>query len=185
MTVSLPDPQVRDFAGIQRNFDALAKAATSIVFYESGQLSERTTTLPVALETVTPADMRVIYSVKVSDLRAGDLLVAMSEAEFTNDLGHNCMLASRLRLTSSVTDVDGGYEMGEDNAFNITPDMHHGTSVKHAMYRVRPQDILANFEYVNLICWSADSAFYHTPGTSLTVEQDYGRLSVLKISGVA
>ncbi len=64
-----------------------------------------------------------------------------------------------------------GTELDENNNFYITPDMHHGVRVKASIKGFTSN---SSSTFVNLVVWGS-------PGL-LTVEQDYGRLQVLKIT---
>lgn len=119
----------------------------------------------------------VVYSVLVPDLDSGDVVFAAAEAEITNDLGFNVMIASTLILADDGTDLPDGAivkEITEANAYNITPDMHHGTFTKVGSYEC-PEDMGDRF--VNFCMRAASSAA--STGDEVTVEQDYGRLTVI------
>lgn len=141
----------------------------------SGNSGERLTTLPVTVSA--PYERHVIYSVPLPQLATGEALLALAEAELTNDLGYNVMVSSQLILATSETATVGS-EISEANGFNITPDMHHGVVVKHGVF-VAPGNY-AN-RYVNLVAWAASTAAQ--PGAALAVEQDYGRLELLRLRG--
>jgi len=58
-----------------------------------------------------------------------------------------------------------------------TPNMHHGKTVEVGTL-VSPAEYAT--KYVNVYAYAASTAAL--PGNTITVEQDYGRLSVLRFS---
>lgn len=120
-------------------------------------------------------ERRVIYSRPI-DLRAGDIIVVNAEYEVTNDLGYNVMLAGQVRLVPNAGDTEGGIELTEANGFNVTPGAHHGKMVHVGMYQA-PADL--GPQHVNVIAYSASSVAQ--PGAAVTVDWDYGRLSILHV----
>lgn len=141
--------------------------------YTSGDSGERTTYLRVTAPGATYAT-RVVYCV---DLRtapaAGEVLHVDAEMEVTNDLGFNVMVATQLLLAYSC-DHNSGIEIGEANASNVTPDMHHGVA-SHSVSVITPA---TTSRYVILLAWATASKA--TPASTIRVEQDFGTLSVLR-----
>jgi hypothetical protein len=138
--------------------------ASGFATYDTGNNSELLTSLP------GDDVKRVVFSLDVGTINANDILVVDAETEMTNDTGSPSRLTAQLILGSSAS-ATSGTELDENNNFYITPDMHHGVRVK-ASVKGFPSGSTSS--YVNLVVWGS-------PGT-LTVEQDYGRLQVLKIS---
>ncbi|HWA92223.1 MAG TPA: hypothetical protein VG889_19450 [Rhizomicrobium sp.] len=138
--------------------------ALSFATYDTGNNSELLTSLP------GDDVKRVVFSVNVGSVNAGDILVVDAETEMTNDTGSPSRLTAQLILGSSAS-ATTGTELDENNNFYITPDMHHGVRVKAS---IKGFSSSSSSTYVNLVVWG-------NPGT-LTVEQDYGRLQVLKIT---
>jgi hypothetical protein len=136
--------------------------AATLTTYDTGDNSE--------LITSSPGDniKRVIYSASVGSLAVNDILVITSEAQLDNSTGTNVRLSTQLILGTSPS-ATSGTELDENNAFNVTPDMARGQPTKLATVKVGTA-MTAGF--VNLVVW--------TSGT-LAVDQDYGRLQVLKI----
>lgn len=149
-----------------------APAPAPVEVYGSGNLSELTSSLPVATSSGAATRM-VVFSVPIGDLPLGAALSVAAEYEATNPLGYNVMVASYLILADSPT-ATTGVEIAEANGFNITANMHHGIITKVGALVVTEATPAA---YVNLVSYAASSAA--TPGATLRVEQDYGRLSVL------
>jgi hypothetical protein len=143
----------------------------SMEHYNSGNSSELVASLPIT--TSSPYQKKVIYSIPISDLKTNDILQAYCEFEVTNPYTYNVMIASQIVLANNPTDVTG-IEITEANGFNVDQNMHHGVVVKTGTHACS-----ANYamKYVNVIGYSASTQALvnHT----LTVEQDYGRLSVL------
>ncbi len=138
--------------------------ALSFATYDTGNSSELLTTLP------GDDVKRVVYSIDVGSVNAGDILIVDAETEMTNDTGSPSRLTAQLILGASAS-ATSGTELDENNNFYITPDMHHGVRVKASIKGFTSN---SSSTFVNLVVWGS-------PGL-LTVEQDYGRLQVLKIT---
>jgi len=141
--------------------------------YNSGNSGELVTSLP--LSDGAPVNKRVVYCIDLlTPPIAGEILHVTAEMEATNDLGYNVAMVSQLLLTDTAT-ATSGYEISEANGFNITPDMHHGMTIRVGTLTV-PAGSTRRF--VVLVAWAESTAAQ--PGHALTIEQDYGRLSVLR-----
>lgn len=143
---------------------------STITAFTTGNSGEQVASLPVG-----PASPRVVFAVAVPDVRAGDLLVVLAEVQATNDLGYNCLFTSQLLLTTGPA-VTTGIEVSEANGTNITPAMHHHAMAKVGTYMA---DTDLGDRHVVLAC-RADASLAKA-GDLLTVDADYGRLSVLRI----
>jgi len=137
--------------------------ADTVVAYDSGNDGEKLTALSGDLTK------RVVLSVDIGTVNANDILVVDGEAELTNDTSGNASLGAQLILGSTETETSG-VELDEANATNITPDIHHGVRVKASIEQFPSGN---SRHFVNFVVWS---------NTNLTVEQDYGRLQIAKIS---
>lgn len=138
-----------------------ANAATYDTF-DSGDNSELLTTSPGDLQ------WRVLYSVDIGTVSAGDIIVVDCEAELTNNTSSDAELSTSLLLSPSASSV-GGVELDESNVFNVTPALYHGVPEKHAAFTVQPG---TTNHFVN---------FRVATSQTLVVEQDYGRVQVLVI----
>lgn len=140
------------FSGNAETFDS----------FDSGSHSELLGTLP------GDGVPHVIYSVDVGSINAGDIVMADSEAQLTNDNSAPAQLAGQLILASASTSTTGT-ELDEANTFQLTPDMHHGNRLKGSIenFLVGPSK-----HFINYIAWT---------DKPLTVEQNHGRLQVLII----
>jgi hypothetical protein len=138
--------------------------APSFTVYDSGGDAE--------LLTQIPGDHlhRVLLSVDVESVDANDILVVTGEfqAETKGELD-NSLLGSQLLLTSSPSEAEDGTELGENNVFNVTLESKRGVPIKIATHGFSSG---TTDHYVNLAVW-AEGGF--------NVDQDYGRLQVLKI----
>jgi len=143
---------------------------SAIRHWNTGHGSELVSTLPV---TSTTYDFMVVYSQEIANIRPGDVIQVMSEFESTNPYDHVVMLGCRIVLGASSTDT-GGTNITEDNVFNISPAMHHGTFTKVGTYVL---DEAAPSAFVNVVAYARYK--YAEPGDALTVEPGYGRLSVI------
>jgi len=137
--------------------------ATSFTPYDTGDTSELLTTLPGDLVK------RVVYSKDVGTLGVNDILLVSGEVEMTNDSGVPAGFGAQLILGSSAS-ATSGTELDEGNTFNITPGMHHGTRVKGS---IKNFSTGSSKTFVNFVVWT---------NQTLTVEQDNGRLQILRIT---
>lgn len=127
------------------------------------------------LPTAVRAGKRVVFSEQVT-LSEGQVLLAVAEFQTTNDLGLNVFVASQVLLTDQP-DAVLGRAVTAANGENVTPQMHHGQQTKTGTYLVTASDV--GPRYVNLVVWAAASQA--GSGDILTVDQGYGRLSVVTL----
>src|SRR5205085_981943 len=65
-----------------------------------------------------------IYSVRIPDIREGDVLLVTAEAQVTDDLGINVFVGAQFSLADDPHAIKGiGFSRG--NGTNVTPDIHH------------------------------------------------------------
>ncbi|GAA2177676.1 hypothetical protein GCM10009784_29150 [Arthrobacter parietis] len=140
--------------------------------YDSSDSSEMVTTLPVPV-AADKTHKRVVFSLAVPDLSSGHILQVMAEFQVTNDLGYNVMCMSQIILAESKTSVSGT-EITEANGRNVTPAAHHDSFPKIGSVTVTT----TGTKYVNVVAWCAASNA--TTGARITVDADYGRLSVIR-----
>lgn len=150
--------------------------------FHTGEGGERITQIRVTgkdklKNKVEPYEKKVIFSVKLTNIKIGDVISIKSVGELTNDRGYNVMLAYYTALGSTATDATG-LELTEPKGFNITKDMHHGVFIDTDDYIFEADYATV---YINTIVYAASSAALYGMGGKqiLKVEADYGRLSVL------
>ena len=150
----------------------------------TGHSSEKVTSIPIATNDLPPT-FHVLYSQKLRDLKEREVLLVLSEWEATNDEAakhndplYNVQMASYITLGDSPTDTtrSESREITEANGYNITPGMHHGVGTKVGTFVVPAA--LTGTKYVNVVVYAASSRA--SPGDTLTIMQEYGRLSVLR-----
>lgn len=136
--------------------------AATFACYDTGDNSE--------LIASSPGDnvKRVIYSADVGALAEGDILIVASEAQLESSYSGNVRLTTQLILGTSPS-ATTGVELDENNAFNVTPGMVRGQPTKLSIARIATA---SQAGFVNLVVWTSQT---------LTVDQDYGRLQVVKI----
>ena len=140
-------------------------AATTLNVYDTG----------TAGITTLPGDevWYVLYSLDVSHVSAGDILLVTGEGQLTR-VGNETktLLSAELKLCNSTTDiVCSGGSLDEGNGINMKDDLAVGLPVKLS---IRPFPTAPNsaYHYVNLLV--------HSNGSDFSV--DPGRLQVLRIS---
>lgn len=146
----------------------------NLIHTNSGNFSELVDALP--LTQGAPYQKIILFSQALTNIQQGEVIQVMCQFETTNDLGFNVMIASQVILADSATALTG-LEITEASGFNISKNMHHGKTVE--VGTIQSPEAFPTM-YVNVIAYAASTA--STPGDVLTVEQDYGRLSVLRFS---
>jgi hypothetical protein len=145
-----------------------ASASTFTVYDSKDFGNELITTLP------GDNNWYVLYSVDIGTISAGDIIVVFADGgqlqDPTNTTDH--YLTSHLVRTTSAT-ATTGTEIDDANAMNITHQIYRHVPIKPAITTIQSGTTTRHF--VNLLVQSAS-------GNDLTVNQDYGRLQVLKIS---
>jgi hypothetical protein len=126
-----------------------------------------------------PYRYTTLYSLKLPDLRAGDVVQAHSQFEATNDLGVQVMLAHAMLFHPKETIINHGPPPAKGRVIseyateNITPAMHHGFRTLVGSLAV-PAD---GDGWVSVVIYAADLA--GPPGGKLGVEKGYGGLRAI------
>lgn len=122
---------------------------------------------------INPVVEQVLYSVKVPEIKQGDVLQVTSEFEITNDFTYNVMIGAKIILADSSKNTNGAL-IDQANGFNVTPNMHHGVVSKSRTWKA---ESTYNDKYVNVVIWSLSvNAFSND---KLKIEKGYGHLDVL------
>ncbi len=150
--------------------------AAEILHYNSGDSSEKVKSLPISTSART-ASKQVIFSVALSELQIGEILQIINEFQVTEDNNYNVGFSSLAILATSPASISG-VPISEANGENITNNMHHHKRIINATYVVGESDI--GDRYVNIVGYAYSNNAL--PGHTLTINQDYGRLSVLRFS---
>lgn len=139
--------------------------------YQTPAAAERVDTLPLS----NPETMRVVQSVKLDTLRAGDVLIVHGDIEATNDCGYNVALGTYIILAPTDTSIARSTDavLSPAAGFNISANMHHGLASRSGAL-VITRDIPD--AHINLVAYSQSSVL--TCG-GLKVERGYGQLVVL------
>jgi hypothetical protein len=143
--------------------------------YNSGDFSELVTYLPVS-RWPAPYIRTVVFCVDLGDAPlGGEVLFVHADMEVTNNLSYNLSFETHIMLTTSCAAVDGG-EISESNGTNVHPHVdHHGVASRAGSLVV---EVGNSRRYVNLIAFAGSNVA--NPGDQLKVEQDMGRLTVLR-----
>lgn len=161
--------------------------------------AERVRVLPLPrLERGARHDVyEIVYSIRLTNLRQGEVLHTTAEMEATNDCGYDVQFGSWIVLgrepmstvpSKPKLEAYIAYPAG----FNITNGnhqipfalnrsfMHHGFVTRSSVYIV-PAD-LPGHSYVNVIGYALADKFDCAKGSGLTMGTGYGHLSVMVIS---
>ena len=101
----------------------------------------------------------------------------INEFQVTEDNNYNVGFSSLAILATSPASISG-VPVSEANGENITNNMHHHKRIINGTYVVGEGDI--GDRYVNIVGYAYSNNAL--PGHTLTINQDYGRLSVLRFS---
>ncbi|HKB05388.1 MAG TPA: hypothetical protein VKD90_24400 [Gemmataceae bacterium] len=158
-----------------RAADTPGTARPRVDWYATTPGSELAAALPLAHR---PFKYTTLYSLKLPDLKRGDVVQAHSQFEVTNDLGVNVMLAHSMLLHVKETvvaheDKPDGRVLCEYAGENITPGMHHGFRTLTGSIAV-PDDGDA---WLSVVLYAASTGV--PPGRRLTVQKNYGSLRAI------
>ena len=128
----------------------------------------------------TPYRFTTLYSLKLPDLKIGDVVQAHSQFEITDDLGFNVMIAHAMLVHDKETiAIHGqrpeGQVISEYAGENVTPDMHHG-------FRTLAGSFAATSDgdaWLSVVIYSASDS--PKPGDVIKVERGYGGLRAIVV----
>lgn len=132
-----------------------------------------------------PYRYTTLYSLKLPDLRAGDVVQAHCQFEATNDVGVPVMLAHAMLFHSKETIVAHGPPPAKGRVIseyageNLTPAMHHGFRTLVGSLAV-PAD---GDGWVSVIVYASELA--GPPGGKLGVQKGYGGLRAIVFRNAA
>ena len=170
------DALTASFSGLQSTVsDLQAYVATIdtdekfIWHHNSGNMSEMVSSLPLTI----PYQFRVLYSVALPDLKAGDLVEAYVTFEVSNNTTWNVVMCGRYISLADTISQTNGLRLSEAATMNVSLDMHHDIHHDFASWIV-PNDMSG--KRINAVIYAARTG---EDGTQfLDVEQGYGRLFV-------
>lgn len=117
---------------------------------------------------------QTIFSIKLENVKAGDVISFDAWAEATNLTPKPMMVAWFFVLADSPTNTVG-QEITERRGYNISANMHHGVFGGSGNWKFkRDSGVL----YINLVLYAA-SGERRLTGESLRIERDYGEMSVV------
>jgi hypothetical protein len=131
-----------------------------------------------------PYRFTTLYSLKLPDLKIGDVVQAHSQFEVTNDLGFNVMIAHAMLVHGKETvvvegDKPDGQVISEYAGENVTPDMHHA-------FRTLAGSFAASADgdaWLSVLIYAASDS--PKPGDEIKVERGYGGLRAIVFRNVA
>lgn len=151
-----------------------------IEVFNTGDNSELVSTLPVTYGekkiNVDPNSnwaFRVVYSLKLTNIKIGDVISFVAQGEVSNKLTYNVMVASYIILGKSTKAVKG-IEVVEAASTNLNPERHHHKYSDVGFYKFKEN---FNEVYLNAIWYSASTAAQ--VGHSIIVEKDYGNIQAM------
>lgn len=157
---------------------AKAPGGWDIREYNTGDSSELVATIPVH---VTSGDnYRVIYCLDLGDAPVGgEILQVSTHAQVTIPHYDTVAVTTQLYLADTCQST-GGTEIGEAQGTNLDRPTHHLSINRTGSVTVEEYN---ERHYVVLLAWSASSTA--KPGDHLVVDNDYGRLSVIRFTPLA
>lgn len=122
-----------------------------------------------------PYKFTTLYSLKLPELKTGDVVHAHSQFEVTNDLGFNVMIAHAMLVHREETvvvhgDQPDGQVISEHAGENVTPDMHHGFRTLTGSFAA----VADGDAWLSVIIYSASDS--PKLGDIVKVERGYGGL---------
>lgn len=146
-----------------------------LVHYSTGNSSELVATIPINL---TASEKIVVYSIEIPDLEIGDVLYVTADMQATNDQTYNALFSTQIILGETISTV-AGTEITEGAGTNITPDNHHMQFCRSGSVVVAS----TSRKFVNFV--AAAAASNALEGHEMTIDSDYGRLSVMRLRTVS
>lgn len=155
---------------------------THVKEYNSGNNSELVNSVQIStVKNWSQGD--VVYAIQLSQLKKCDLIDCLVDMEVTNDVlpDQTISVVSKIILSDHPAKLPGDpntFEISREEIYDVSPDMHHGHIVISKRYKCAFDFNKAM--YVNF-CMMAQS---NMAGVNqfITVNQDYGRLSLLVFS---
>lgn len=120
-----------------------------------------------------------LYSLKVPDLRKGDVVQAHAQFEVTNDLGVPVSVAHAMLVHTKKTVVKDAPTQSKDQRLCeyagqwLTPEMHHGFRTLMGSFQAEA----AGDAWVSVVIYSVGAE--KLAGRTLTVEKNYGGLRAI------
>lgn len=119
-----------------------------------------------------PIVQQTLYSIKLTNIKAGNLVHFFWDSEITNPFQWNAMICGQLNLANSRSPTDVITVLKRANGDNITAAQHHSTQVRGAVPYIFTKDY--DLVYANIVVYASSSG--SNGGQSLVVEQGYGFL---------
>ena len=150
-------------------------ARPRVDWYATTPGSELAAAIPLAHR---PFKYTTLFSLKLPDLRRGDVVQAHSQFEVTNDLGVNVMLAHAMLLHDKETvvvhaDKPAGRPLCEYAGENVTQGMHHGFRTLVGSTAVADD----GDAWVSVVVYAASTGV--PIGRKVTVQKNYGSLRAI------
>ena len=125
-----------------------------------------------------PYKFTTLFSLKLPDLKTGDVVQAHSQFEVTNDLEFNVMIAHAMLVHRKETvvihgDKPEGQHLSEFAGENVTPDMHHGFRTLAGSFATTTD----GDAWLSVLIYSASDS--PKPGEIVKVELGYGGLRAI------
>lgn len=131
----------------------------------TGIYSEKVSEIPI---TGTPV---VAQSIRLDNLKAGEILDVSQEIAVTNDVGRAVTTSAAIILAGSPTQTSGTV-IAPSNGLTITPSMHHWVFAKSGNLNITQA---AGARYVNVVLTAEPSG-----AGLLRVDQGLGYLNVVR-----
>jgi len=146
-----------------------------LTVYNSGNSSELIAVLPVY--QTGAVTKHVVYCVDLGiPPDPGAVLHVDGDFQITDDLDYAPYLGGQLLLASSCISVSG-VEISEGSGFNCSVGQRHCTATRSGNITVPNANTR---RFVVFVAWASSGSMLWQSGDSVTVDADYGRLSVLR-----
>jgi len=147
----------------------------SISHYTTGDSSELVTSIPVT--TAATSEYRVIFCLDIGTAPVGgEILAVDADMQVTNNLGELVSFGTQVYLGDSCSAL-GGTEICEAQGANATVQEHHAVATRSGSITVAAGN---SRHHVIMLAWSKSTTAQ--PGWTISVDQDYGRLAVVRFT---
>lgn len=142
-----------------------------IQHYNSGPKNELVYQIP--LTTWHPYDRKVVYSIKLEDIKKGDILLCGVTSECTSEHHYNIQISGYIILGETQESIEGEIIVPPFGG-NVTRNEHHRPFTCTGTHEVKNK----KNKYVNFVMYAASTAA--NPNDFIVVENNYGRLYVIR-----
>lgn len=129
-----------------------------------------------------PYSYHIIQQVKLTNIKAGDSIQVLYSGEVTNEFSIPAMVGAFIKVSSDPLSAGPNTNMDPNlvaltrpTGYNLSYEMHHGEVNRFGVFTLNS---VYSELYISVVLYSANGK----KASSLTVERNYGTLSVTKLN---